>query len=182
MTQKRHTKSKAKIKAAITELLLEKKAFGDITIRQITEKAHINRSTFYLHYQDKYDLIEKLMHEITDHLRKELHDDPASIEEKLIHSLNYLQSQQEFIKLIIDIAPVNFSQKTRQFITELVESDSSLFYDVVNPDLPLPKDYRLTTYVASIESIYAHWMLTGAQEAPQDIADMILVVRGFYQK
>ena len=71
MTQKRHTQSKAKTKAAITELLLENNDFSSITIRQITEKANINRSTFYLHYQDKYDLIDKLMHEITDNLRKE---------------------------------------------------------------------------------------------------------------
>ena len=55
MIQKRQTQSKAKIKAAITELLLKNSDFNSITIRKITEKAQVNRSTFYLHYQDKYD-------------------------------------------------------------------------------------------------------------------------------
>ena len=58
MIQKRQTQSKAKIKAAITELLLKNSDFNSITIRKITEKAQVNRSTFYLHYQDKYDLVD----------------------------------------------------------------------------------------------------------------------------
>lgn len=182
MTQKRHTQSKAKIKAAITELLLENNDFSSITIRQITEKANINRSTFYLHYQDKYDLIDKLMHEITDNLRKELNTNSATVKEGLIHSLTYLQSQQEFIKLIIGIAPVNFSQKTRHFISKLIETTPALFYDILNPDLPLPKDYMLTTYAASIESIYTHWVSTDNQASPEKVANMILTVRRFYQK
>ena len=40
----------------------------------------------------------------------------------------------------------------------------------------------LVTYAASIESLYIHWITTGAQESPQEIADMFLVIRGFYQK
>ena len=51
MIQKRQTQSKAKIKAAITELLLKNSDFNSITIRKITEKAQVNRSTFYLHYK-----------------------------------------------------------------------------------------------------------------------------------
>ncbi len=39
MIQKRQTQSKAKIKAAITELLLKNSDFNSITIRKITEKA-----------------------------------------------------------------------------------------------------------------------------------------------
>ena len=44
--------------------LMHKKDFEDITIRDITEEADIHRATFYLHYEDKYDLLEKNIREI----------------------------------------------------------------------------------------------------------------------
>ena len=37
----------------------------------------------------------------------------------------------------------------------------------------------LVTYAASIESLYIHWITTGAQESLKEIADMFLVIRGF---
>ncbi|MGT2947802.1 TetR/AcrR family transcriptional regulator [Streptococcus devriesei] len=181
MIKRRHTQSKTKIKTAITELLVENSDFNDITIRKITEKAHINRSTFYLHYQDKYDLIDKLMHDITDNLKKELNTSSLNIRDSLIQGLIYLQSQQTFIQSVITIAPVNFSQKARQFIKELIDEIPSFFYDSINPNSGLPKDYMVITYAASLESLYMHWVLSGAQESPQEIADMFLIIRGFYQ-
>ncbi|MDQ0971398.1 AcrR family transcriptional regulator [Neobacillus niacini] len=35
-----------------------KKDFKDITIKDITDEATVNRATFYSHFQDKYDLID----------------------------------------------------------------------------------------------------------------------------
>ncbi|MDY6872605.1 MAG: TetR/AcrR family transcriptional regulator [Chloroflexota bacterium] len=37
--------------------LLSEKAFKSITVKEITERAGINRTTFYAHYQDKFDLL-----------------------------------------------------------------------------------------------------------------------------
>lgn len=41
--------------------LLENKKFKNITINDISENAIINRSTFYLHYTDKYQLLDQLV-------------------------------------------------------------------------------------------------------------------------
>lgn len=38
--------------------LIQKKGFKDITIKDITDEANVNRATFYAHFQDKYDLID----------------------------------------------------------------------------------------------------------------------------
>lgn len=39
--------------------LLEKKDFAYITIKEICEVAGVNRSTFYLHYENTSDLLEE---------------------------------------------------------------------------------------------------------------------------
>ncbi|BAQ24133.1 TetR/AcrR family transcriptional regulator [Streptococcus troglodytae] len=184
MIQKRQTQSKAKLKAAITELLLENSDFNSITIRKITEKAQVNRSTFYLHYQDKYDLVDKLAHEVTRDFKEYLMLNSANggLRENLIQALTYLQSQQKFMYALSRIIQINFSQRTRYFIKELITENPSFFYDSINSGLGLSKEYMLVTYAASIESLYIHWISTGAQESPQELADMFLVIRGFYQK
>lgn len=51
------------LQEALIALTVEK-GFAAITVRDITERAMVNRSTFYRHYLDKYDLLEKYMNEV----------------------------------------------------------------------------------------------------------------------
>lgn len=44
--------------------LSEQKDFTDITIKDITTEAMINRATFYYHFEDKYDLLDKALSEV----------------------------------------------------------------------------------------------------------------------
>lgn len=45
-------------------VLLEKKDFELITIKDICEKAGVNRSTFYLHYQNTLELLQECLENI----------------------------------------------------------------------------------------------------------------------
>jgi AcrR family transcriptional regulator len=55
------------LQEAMIELISEK-GFEAITVGDITERAMINRATFYRHYQDKYDLVAKIFEETADYL------------------------------------------------------------------------------------------------------------------
>ena len=50
------------IKDAFVELM-DQKGFRKITVNDIAERAMISRSTFYLHYADKYELLNKVTDE-----------------------------------------------------------------------------------------------------------------------
>ena len=50
--------------------LLKEKPVAKITVKEICEHAEINRSTFYKHYQDVYDLMEKLENEAVEAFEK----------------------------------------------------------------------------------------------------------------
>lgn len=67
MTTQRKTQTKATIKKIFTKLLIDK-GLNSLTVSDITRLANINRGTFYLHYLDKYDLLEKLENEIISDL------------------------------------------------------------------------------------------------------------------
>ena len=47
-------------------LLLERKEFAYITVKEICEKAGVNRSTFYLHYDNTSDLLKEATQHILD--------------------------------------------------------------------------------------------------------------------
>ncbi|WP_160723549.1 TetR/AcrR family transcriptional regulator [Bacillus sp. USDA818B3_A] len=66
---RRIAKSQVAIKNAVTELMSEK-SFDDITIQDIADRADVNRGTIYLHYTDKYDLLDKMIEEHMDNLRE----------------------------------------------------------------------------------------------------------------
>ena len=51
-------RTRSLILAAFEELLPEK-GFQSLTVQDITDKAEINRATFYAHFADKYDLLDQ---------------------------------------------------------------------------------------------------------------------------
>ena len=50
-------RTKHLIRATLLRMLREK-PFGDISVQEIAKCAHINRATFYAHFEDKYVLLE----------------------------------------------------------------------------------------------------------------------------
>src|SRR5690625_2526353 len=58
----RVVKTKRLLKEALLTLLREIE-FEEITIMKLTKQAQINRSTFYAHFYDKFDLLEKTIND-----------------------------------------------------------------------------------------------------------------------
>nr|WP_238600677.1 TetR family transcriptional regulator [Metasolibacillus meyeri] len=66
---RRIIKSQKAIQDTFLNLLMEE-GFDAITVKQIAEEANIGRKTFYLHYLDKYDLLDKIIDEHLARLRE----------------------------------------------------------------------------------------------------------------
>ena len=54
------------------EYLMKEKPFEEIKVSDICSKALINRSTFYAHYNDKYDLLAEFINNLKNNLTLEL--------------------------------------------------------------------------------------------------------------
>ena len=59
------------IKQSLTELL-KTKPLKKITVKEICEKAEINRATFYKHYLDVYDLLDQIENQLIEELKQAL--------------------------------------------------------------------------------------------------------------
>ena len=108
------------LQQAFIELVAEK-GFADLTVRDITERAMVNRSTFYRHYLDKYDLLEQYMNEV-----HALTEDQASQEERqtsifqeeppgLLNLLKHIQRFADFYRVMLGTqGDLVFAQRFRQ--------------------------------------------------------------------
>ena len=59
MYEKKRRETEKRIETSLLQLMKEQ-TFESISIRQLIDLAEMNRSTFYRHYLDKYDLLEKI--------------------------------------------------------------------------------------------------------------------------
>lgn len=59
-TSKRQNRTKEHLKQALIELIKEK-GYHSVTVKNIVDHAAYNRSTFYIHYPDKIELVEDLL-------------------------------------------------------------------------------------------------------------------------
>ena len=64
---RRVIRTKQQIRKALIELL-EEKGENDISVRELSQRANINRGTFYIHYKDIHDLVEQLVDEANEKL------------------------------------------------------------------------------------------------------------------
>lgn len=87
--------------------LLEKKDINYITIKELCDKAGVNRSTFYLHYESINDLLDETMQYILNKFLKKFNKNPeefiSNIDNLSLNDLNfinkeYLSPYLEFIK------------------------------------------------------------------------------------
>lgn len=144
----RKTETKKLIKVAFTKLLKEK-GFNNITVSDITNMAKINRGTFYLHYTDKFDLLEKLENDSIEDLKellfnKDTHD--ASNPKELfpygviLDALNYAKDNFDFVSAISsENGDPTFNDKFKTEMIKLVKLRIKNTYKIK------PSDFNIST-------------------------------------
>lgn len=72
--------------------LLEKKSFQKITVNDICQEAMVSRSTFYLHFEDKYQLLGYCMQQERRKLEENLEcDDPRLFLQAMLRTIRERQ-------------------------------------------------------------------------------------------
>ena len=69
-TDLRYVKTERAIRDAFFELL-EESEFDKVSVTDITQRAQINRNTFYLHYSDKFNLVNSILIDFVQELSQQ---------------------------------------------------------------------------------------------------------------
>ena len=169
------------IKEAFLELM-EIQGFDKITVKDLTNKAMISRTTFYLHYKDKFDLLEQIENEILDGFKSildevcinEIITKDFSIEKYstlLIRIYEYIKENQQFFKLIMGKnGDPSFYYKLNE--TMKLTVDKNILID----RLKIPEHYAIAFIIGFQTSIINEWINTGMKETPYEIASIVTQV------
>lgn len=90
--------------------LLSEKEFEKITINDIAQRADINRGTVYLHYMDKYDLLDKCIEKYIEQLLNHCaNSTDTNLDPNAIQSVfEYLEENFTIYKLLLNNEGVGF--------------------------------------------------------------------------
>ena len=90
------------LRTALTELMGEK-PFAQITIKDICERADLNRTTFYLHYTDQNDLLLDVENEVYRKTLKYLENvRPTDDAPGMIRTfLDYIKEQEDLFRILL---------------------------------------------------------------------------------
>lgn len=159
--------------------VMEKKSFEKITILDITDHCGLNRQTFYYHFQDKYELLNWILHtEVIIPFTEDLTIDNWN--DKLLGILYVIKDNGRFYANAFNTSHGD------EFRRYLLEAITKVLLDVINQladDRPINSEDK--NFVAEFLSYgvlgsVIKWVRTGMKESPEATAAFLQeLVNGF---
>ncbi|WP_249595761.1 TetR-like C-terminal domain-containing protein [Peribacillus frigoritolerans] len=168
---RRIVRTQEAIKKAFLELMSEKN-FDSMTIQDISDRANINRATVYLHYLDKFDLLDKIIEEHINNMVN-LCESEAEMEwvESTVHCMEYLERNYLFFSTMLA------SEGALYFCSRFVQHNIEEFKKDV--DITKGKNFGqsedvVVEFVANAYvGVVEWWLKNGMPYPPQEMAEKV---------
>lgn len=166
-------------------LLLEKKEYSFITVKEICEKAGVNRSTFYLHYETIDDLLSECIEYVGNKINKKFSNKvinkqvikDSKLEDLLLITPEYLLPYLEFLKENKAIYKIAYSQPNvfkEQYVVNHLHKN--IFEPILNRFL-VPKNeqkYIMSFYLSGMGALMIEWIKNDCKEDIQTIINILM--------
>lgn len=171
---RRILRTKEAINKAFLELFSEKE-LDHITINDISERANVNRGTVYLHYTDKYDLLNQC---IDDHLNKMFHackfNEFNQVQTGLIDALKpafvyFEENYLFFSSMLANQRTTVFRERLMQVIASTVDQKIKMNDINQEMDKELIAQFMASAFVGTVE----WWILNKMPHPPQFMAEQL---------
>lgn len=167
---RRAARTQKALKSAMLELL-KKKEISKITVAELAERADIGRGTFYLHYTDPYDLLDKIENEALDSVTAfaaPISDTRryVSLMEHLEHVWEHIYNNKELFSILM------MHQDGARFIKKFhnYSEKAALTAAGVEAFASVEELYSVTYVISGTLGIFQRWMEDGATMPPGTLA------------
>lgn len=169
---RRVIRTKQQIRQALIELLAEKNESA-ISVRELAQKANINRGTFYIHYNDIHDLVEQLVDEAVEKLlgvcrRHPPAQTPRASYPFLTDLFQTLQDDSQLFTILLGSSGSHiYAERLCVTIQENFLNDLlSVFYSVDAKQRQVASDFIVSGCLH--EALL--WLRSGTKESPDEMA------------
>lgn len=174
---KRSIRSKEQLKEALFELLYEKE-WRQITIQDLTKKAKLNRSTFYQHYENKYDLLVQNVEDLFQSLKESVLS--TSIDNSsadtissgyLLAFYRHLKAQSYYFKVILNRG---YELDIMELFSDIVQEAMGQVVDVQQAIDGVPAEIHWRYSIAAHFSVASWWLQNDFPYSPEFMAEAVL--------
>lgn len=160
--------------------LLEIYPFENISIKMICANINVNRSTFYDHFQDKFDLLSKIQNyhlNKYEHLLKafsfnfdNIKKNPEKVYKFFHIILKYIYRKKAFYHAIFISHPnkelvMEYIDITKQYYTRILGENNTTIQNV---------PFFITYTMSGQIGVILNWLRLGCQERPDEVASALL--------
>lgn len=162
-------------------LLLEKKEYDFITVKEICQKAGVNRSTFYLHYESIDDLLLETIDMINRKFKGAFNNieiNPSILnkedlylitDEYVIPYLLFIKENKQIYKIIKNKPYIFKKQETFMKLYNNIFSIILDKYGVLNEE----KEYIFAYFSFGLVAIIQKWIENDCEDDPYKIAEIM---------
>lgn len=167
--------SKILFKNALMDLLKEKGSINKVSVRELCDRAELNRSTFYAHYNEPNDLLIEIETELLDateeHLKKIGAENDIGAHKYILSFLQYIrQNDKPFRALLIDSTDPEFRSRFMQ---------QSIIQFVENLRIELPKEleqYIFSYILNGSTGIIIQWIRSDYAADENEIVNLLFSI------
>lgn len=160
-------KTRTNLRRALVYLMQTQK-IDNISVQKITETAHITRGTFYLHYKNKDDFVDKAMDEIINEFFDAFMIESTDIVTgkalrvmSLHRAFDYIENNSDIFVILLDRAQNNnfyrqlYSRLTQEMADFVKSAGESL------DDLDVPVKIQIAFTASAMLGLIAQWLNNG---------------------
>lgn len=160
-------KTRTNLRRALVYLMQTQK-IDNISVQKITETAHITRGTFYLHYKNKDDFVDKAMDEIINEFFDAVMIESTDIVTgkalrvmSLHRAFDYIENNSDIFVILLDRAQNNnfyrqlYSRLTQEMADFVKSAGESL------DDLDVPVKIQIAFTASAMLGLIAQWLNNG---------------------
>ena len=171
---RRVRRTKKLLTQALTELL-QKKQVNEITVKELTDLADMNRGTFYMYYRDIFDMLEKIEDELFQKLdviaQSHEHGDPTQqVKPILLDLFRFIEENQEMCRVLLSPnGDMNFLHRLYEAIRE---RGLEIWKDQMGSLGEKEFDYRYSFVIFGCAGMIRAWVNRNCQETDMQMAEL----------
>lgn len=154
--------------------LLEEKSIDEITVKELTEAADVNRSTFYFYYNDINDMMMQIQNEIFEVFEESVMSKEGKFittedfRDYILRFLLFCKEYEKICKFVISNDPNNFLSKKikKALLTKIPDSEKVFPEDE-------PKRYLTCFGLSAMWETVIQWMYDGMKVEPEKMAQFL---------
>ena len=165
--------------------LLKTKPFAYITISEICKKAGVNRSTFYLHYENTADLLAETGQRLLDDFRSYFMVDTVAL---TAHFADCEEKELNFITEEYLHPYLSYIRDNRHVFATILKHANSFHFDAVFQRLfqhvfdPIlhrfgypaeQRKYVMMFYLSGINALVLEWLKDGCRKSIEEVSHII---------